>query len=1025
MNYNSIDLILLKGKTIGGTIALPQDHTAPEDGMTVSIGIIQDNGSVGYGSTSAFIEAGQSSGTYTLTVPSDTGTSWRVFYSYWGGESYQHSGYYNASGTQPESVQATLLQGGQDYSGIDLTLLEIAHTVRGTVSLPEGHKAPDGGLKVSVMLWDENFGYGDEFVIPAGESSVGYSLGMPSDTTVSKRIGYSLGWWTTGAYLERGYYSTAGTQWQLAQATPLAGGAVYSDINLTLLTGSTISGTVSLPGGRKAPAGGLAVQVNARDTVNSLQHNSVSVIIPENNSSAPYAIVVQPDPSASWEISCSEEGDDDTYLPGYYNTAGTTWFWEWATLMPGGADRSGINLTLLVGKTISGILSLPAGQKAPTGGLSIEVILDTDILIDGAYHWTTVTIAEGEASAPYTFTVPDDPETFWHVWYYLNDPPTGNYLYKGYYNSSGTQWREELATLLPGMDHANINLPLLVGNTISGTVSLPDGLTAPEDGLYVTVNARNQTSYNYNDSRTVFIPAGGKSTDYDVPVPVDADVSWEILYSFYPAEGTELARCLQEGYHSTSGTQWRADLATLVSGGANRTGIDLALLLGKTISGTVSRPSGLPTNYEVSLTISAANGFNSSYDDVVIAVGASGAAFTMTVPADDTQMWIVEYEGDIWYSTGGNQDNYLSNGYYSINGTQWRSTLATPIAGGADRTGIDLILLVGGNTISGTVSLPNDVPEIPGYTGTLTIVVSEQNAPDKPVFSSGIGLPFSGSRSATFALPVPADANVSWIVSYDFWMGNWHGVIEYGYYSTSGTQWRPSLADPLTGGQNHPGIGLVLLQPTTVSGTVSLPSGQIAPAGGLGLLVEVAEQADPEFRAGVQYVTVPGGKASTAYSVLVPIDASAFWAVRYSYEGSGDYLPQGYFSSAGTQANLAQATFLSGSAPLTGVHLTLLVDQAVNPDTDADLLPDAWEMTHFGNLTTANGTTDYDRDGYSDLQEYLNEMSGETDPQGGQYDPKTANAPGGTGYISISSDEGFWELMIPVIITNAREAAAR
>ena len=95
----------------------------------------------------------------------------------------------------------------------------------------------------------------------------------------------------------------------------------------------------------------------------------------------------------------------------------------------------------------------------------------------------------------------------------------------------------------------------------------------------------------------------------------------------------------------------------------------------------------------------------------------------------------------------------------------------------------------------------------------------------------------------------------------------------------------------------------------------------------------------------------------------------------------------------------------------------------VDYDTDDDTIFDAWEMTHFNDLTTADGTTDYDRDGYTDLQEYLNDKNEETDPQGGGYDPKTANAPGGTGYVA--SDEGFWEVMTPVIINTAREATGR
>ena len=71
-------------------------------------------------------------------------------------------------------------------------------------------------------------------------------------------------------------------------------------------------------------------------------------------------------------------------------------------------------------------------------------------------------------------------------------------------------------------------------------------------------------------------------------------------------------------------------------------------------------------------------------------------------------------------------------------------------------------------------------------------------------------------------------------------------------------------------------------------------------------------------------------------------------------------------------------------------------------DTDNDGIDDNWEIAHFGNLTTATATSDFDKDGYSDKQEYLNSKNGEDDPNGNPYDPKVVNEPGGTGYSQFS-----------------------
>ena len=88
-------------------------------------------------------------------------------------------------------------------------------------------------------------------------------------------------------------------------------------------------------------------------------------------------------------------------------------------------------------------------------------------------------------------------------------------------------------------------------------------------------------------------------------------------------------------------------------------------------------------------------------------------------------------------------------------------------------------------------------------------------------------------------------------------------------------------------------------------------------------------------------------------------------------------------------------------------------------DSDNDGIHDQWEEFYFGSLTVASADSDYDQDGYLDVQEYLNWASGESDPFGQLYDPKIANAPGGTGYNqSQSESNSFWLIMLPAILNN-------
>lgn len=49
----------------------------------------------------------------------------------------------------------------------------------------------------------------------------------------------------------------------------------------------------------------------------------------------------------------------------------------------------------------------------------------------------------------------------------------------------------------------------------------------------------------------------------------------------------------------------------------------------------------------------------------------------------------------------------------------------------------------------------------------------------------------------------------------------------------------------------------------------------------------------------------------------------------------------------------------------------LTTQSMIDADSDNDGIPDWWEMLHFGNLTTADATSDSDSNGVSDLAEYI------------------------------------------------------
>lgn len=166
------------------------------------------------------------------------------------------------------------------------------------------------------------------------------------------------------------------------------------------------------------------------------------------------------------------------------------------------------------------------------------------------------------------------------------------------------------------------------------------------------------------------------------------------------------------------------------------------------------------------------------------------------------------------------------------------------------------------------------------------------------------------------------------------------------------TNWRPSTADGVRIGEFVVG-GFVY---GANVGWISLGSG--SPANG----IRYANNSGADF--GVNYFpsTLPG----VALLRGLAYGANIGWI---SFEATGDArinLQTGALSGYAWSANCGWINLGTGTAQAVK---TLSIAPGV--DTDGDGIADAFELQNFGNLTTANATTDRDGDGVSDKDEYL------------------------------------------------------
>jgi hypothetical protein len=85
------------------------------------------------------------------------------------------------------------------------------------------------------------------------------------------------------------------------------------------------------------------------------------------------------------------------------------------------------------------------------------------------------------------------------------------------------------------------------------------------------------------------------------------------------------------------------------------------------------------------------------------------------------------------------------------------------------------------------------------------------------------------------------------------------------------------------------------------------------------------------------------------------------WAAANDASRPRVNLLTGVFSGFAYSGNLGWINLGGGSLTTTAMRVT---------DSDSDGMADAWERSHFSNLTTATSSTDTDKDGVSDVDEY-------------------------------------------------------
>lgn len=354
-------------------------------------------------------------------------------------------------------------------------------------------------------------------------------------------------------------------------------------------THSTLSGVISLPGDDKAPSGGVKVTLNVyTDNMTAADKNddisfSRTLTIPYGEKSLNYSVMVPKSTNKAARFSVSYTVKNG-YAPfGYYSSEGTTAIKAEQTLIKlNESDKSGIDIELLPGKTISGKIVIGNTKTVPSNDMLFTVTAvqeganakstDDDIIISNE-----VTVEKGKTEAAYVLTVPLNKAGSGYKLYYTYKD--GTYNETGYYYKNGTSRSEDKVTLIDvGNTVDGIDLATLPFTNISGAVYLPDNNKAPENGIEVEVKAYNNGSLtNGSDDfyiiRKVNIAKDASSEFYTMTVPVK-DTGYIISYAVDKKTGY-----VTTGYYSVNGTESSKSRASAVDAKEESvSGINLTLL---------------------------------------------------------------------------------------------------------------------------------------------------------------------------------------------------------------------------------------------------------------------------------------------------------------------------------------------------------------------------------------------------------------------------------------------------------------
>lgn len=549
---------------------------------------------------------GEAEAQYTIYVPqSQQGSTYQLSVA----KARNNTGNQYIASTLTNVTSGTLSGNVQQ----NVSLAADVPTIKGTISLPAGMTAPEGGLMFSIGLEEDysNVDYAT-YYLPEGKNSFSYEL-----------CAMTQGGALVYARLEDPVPGLSN------EATAQFAQSELSAADLTFVETVIITGTLSVPDSCKD--GVAAIQVSANGTLNGGNiYASTVTAIAAGQTEGSYTLYW---PKGGVLRSLSVRVTADTQ-----NSLSTSWLYlqsdlksfsgQYADLGAAVSGNMSIHTALPKGLYVTGTISLPQGLSA--GAYSGYVYLEP---VDGGMQYSQRFDFSG-TSCDYSISVPQDAMGAYYIKLYLHEGAgTVPYEYF-YYSEQGMTTDVSAATAVQvGEDGAKVNLTIPKGKIISGKLVADDGGAVRWD------EAETMTAY--------LEPVGGGTIQYST-VQVDSQGNWTFttdptltgayyLY-FGISQDVESNIVRSNYYYSQSGKSVTSeqDADAIQLEGGDLSGLELYVQTGWVLSGALKLgEGGYISGGTVTMYLSARSAENKYYSGRG-EVGESGGSYFIVVPKVQT-----------------------------------------------------------------------------------------------------------------------------------------------------------------------------------------------------------------------------------------------------------------------------------------------------------------------------------------------------------------------------------------------------